>query len=388
MTKRVQIVRHVAEAAAEFIGLEGEVTADKDNEELRLHDGVAPGGTRFLGRDANDQRYQARSVELDGLLGWEPNQRGFLVRIGASSYRLRMLAVNTEQMVLTNQNGYDGNPLIEFAGTITTDHTWTGDHEFTQPVVGTGGFVGNLSGSITGNVLGNLVGNVTGNLTGNAVGNHSGSFTGDLDVRGKVVLMDPGQIELAWLSTEAQNFIVNSGVPIGTVVMFAGPLTSIPLNWFLCDGTNGTPDLRSKFIVGAGAGGDYVLGDAGGALTHTHAATVDNGGSHSHTGTVGGTAITIAQMPAHWHANGVTDQNTNLVFSRGYVAAASATPKCIDDNGASGIYEGKTSTDGTGDTHSHSLVIDSGGSHTHTAANASTDHLPPYYALYYIMKGA
>lgn len=44
---------------------------------------------------------------------------------------------------------------------------------------------------------------------------------------------------------------VGSGVPSGVILMWSGSIASIPSGWQLCDGTNGTPDLRDKFVVGA-----------------------------------------------------------------------------------------------------------------------------------------
>ena len=52
-------------------------------------------------------------------------------------------------------------------------------------------------------------------------------------------------------------------VPYGVIVMWSGQSNEIPAGWALCDGANGTPDLRGRFVVGAG--GDYAVGDTGGA---------------------------------------------------------------------------------------------------------------------------
>ena len=38
--------------------------------------------------------------------------------------------------------------------------------------------------------------------------------------------------------------------PIGTIIPYAGDLSKIPYGWHLCDGTNGTPDLRDRFLEG------------------------------------------------------------------------------------------------------------------------------------------
>jgi hypothetical protein len=43
-----------------------------------------------------------------------------------------------------------------------------------------------------------------------------------------------------------------SGVPDGTIVMWHGAIPTIPVGWFLCDGSNQTPDLRDRFVVGSG----------------------------------------------------------------------------------------------------------------------------------------
>lgn len=51
------------------------------------------------------------------------------------------------------------------------------------------------------------------------------------------------------------------------IIMFSGAVADIPSGWYLCNGSNGTPDLRGKFVLGAG--GAYNPGDTGGAATHT-----------------------------------------------------------------------------------------------------------------------
>ena len=65
-------------------------------------------------------------------------------------------------------------------------------------------------------------------------------------------------------------------VPKGGIIEWAGAIVDIPTGYQLCDGTNGTPDLRDQFIVGAGS--TYVPGATGGTLTHTHPFTGDGHG--------------------------------------------------------------------------------------------------------------
>lgn len=386
MSKRVQHLGHTAETANLFVGLEREITIDTDNRELRLHDGATEGGRKILDRDANDNRYQARSVELDGLLGWEPNERGFTVRLGPSNYRLRSITVNGYNLTIEDANGYDGNPYISLAPTIESNHTWTGEVTFTQPIAADGGVVGNVLGDTSGTHFGNVIGDVTGNLTGNANGDHTGTFTGDADFSAHGVLFANEQILLAWLEQGILDYVNNVGVPIGGCIPYAGLEVDIPANWFICDGLNGTPDLRDKFIVAAGP--TYPADDVGGTATHSHTVSIDSGGAHTHTGVASDTALTIAQMPAHAHYNGVTDNTGSDVFSRGSAAAASTTPNSIESNSADGTFEGLSETKGSGDPHSHALAIDSGGAHTHTGSTAAASTLPPYYSMIYIMRGS
>lgn len=63
----------------------------------------------------------------------------------------------------------------------------------------------------------------------------------------------------------------------GMIVLWSGAIVDIPAGWHLCDGTAGTPDLRDRFVVGAGT--TYNPGDVGGASTHQHTFT---GPGHVH----------------------------------------------------------------------------------------------------------
>lgn len=67
-------------------------------------------------------------------------------------------------------------------------------------------------------------------------------------------------------------------LPIGTIVLWSGAIVDIPTGFHLCDGNAGTPDLRDRFI--AGAGGALNPGDTGGSVNHNHNFTGDG---HTHT---------------------------------------------------------------------------------------------------------
>lgn len=149
--------------------------------------------------------------------------------------------------------------------------------------------------------------------------------------------------------------------PVGTIMMWYGALGGIPAGFQVCDGTNGTPDLRNKFVVGAG--GTYALGAAGGA------ASVTSGAGGAHLPVVLGTSLTVDELPPHSH----------LVGARGSNASTNNEPKDFIDDYPGQNSNVLTSSVGSGNPHSHNAepVPD----HTHTVAT-----LPPYVALYYIMK--
>ena len=70
---------------------------------------------------------------------------------------------------------------------------------------------------------------------------------------------------------------LKAAVPAGLIAAWSGAASAVPAGWALCDGANGTPDLRGRFLVGAG--GDYAVGDAGGAATEELSAYSHTGGS-------------------------------------------------------------------------------------------------------------
>jgi hypothetical protein len=77
-------------------------------------------------------------------------------------------------------------------------------------------------------------------------------------------------------------------LPKGSIALWLGELSKIPLGWNLCDGNKGTPDLRDKFIKIANSSSE--LGNTGGSNTHTHAAQSHSHTSpsaHTHTGSTG-----------------------------------------------------------------------------------------------------
>jgi len=104
-------------------------------------------------------------------------------------------------------------------------------------------------------------------------------------------------------------------VPLGGIILWSGAVVDIPGGYQLCDGTNGTPDLKNKFI--AGAGDSYNPGATGGAVNHDHTFSA---GTHDHAN--GGTVQAQgAGVAAAWAGilrsgfatvNGITSSNSGL----------------------------------------------------------------------------
>jgi len=142
--------------------------------------------------------------------------------------------------------------------------------------------------------------------------------------------------------------------------MFSGADSEIPDGWVICNGGNGAPDLRGKFIVGAGDTYPVGLTDGEAEVTVTGTIAVVE-----HT-------LTLAEIPSHRHE-----------WSDGYYLSD------VTGTVSGGAVQPTTSTTTSGSPKTSSSVGD-GEDHGHTGsaflATAPTDNLPIYYALYYIMK--
>lgn len=151
----------------------------------------------------------------------------------------------------------------------------------------------------------------------------------------------------------SDGLIGNGTFPLGGIIMWSGAISAIPTGWSLCDGSNGTPDLRNKFVLGAtndGSDGTYPgisVSQTGGTadavvVQHNHSITEPNGGQG--------------------HKHSITFSNS--------------------DSGAEFIEESGTGNSGTEDTNfaTTGITIDNEG------VSGTNQNLPPFLALAYIQR--
>ncbi len=186
-------------------------------------------------------------------------------------------------------------------------------------------------------------------------------------------------------------------VPTGAIMMWSGAITDIPNGWALCDGTNGRPDLRGLFIVGASNGEitmdgsryKYDVGSTGGKnkvqLTaaesglpaHTHG--MQNAGAHAHKITYynNGDGSKDKENTNAWAVDG--KKNAYPVSDGGFGSKVNAV-RINASYGSTWIGNDYIQMKDAG-SHSHTV-------NSNTAASASSAHenRPPYYALAYIIK--
>jgi hypothetical protein len=151
------------------------------------------------------------------------------------------------------------------------------------------------------------------------------------------------------------------GIPSGLIIWWEDE--EIPAGWHICDGNAGTRDLRDKFIIGAGAGCGYSVGDTGGSATFTAAGTV----------TISGHSLTVAEIPSHCHT-----------FTDAYSGWA-GDGSWSDYNYISSPTTLTTHSDNTGSAGSDTAHVHSAAEGTDFTGNA-VGCLPHCYALFCIQK--
>ena len=167
---------------------------------------------------------------------------------------------------------------------------------------------------------------------------------------------DNGQVLMSSGSSATPNWTTLEIFITGMIMLWSGSTGSVPSGWRLCDGGGGTPDLRNRFVVGAGS--SYAVNSKGGSATaslpsHSHIASSNSTGAHTHITSLGANESSRVQ----WGSVG----NYKTLAGQAYTTSK-------------GAY---TNSSGA---HSHTISVANSGT------SATNKNLPPYYALAYIMK--
>ena len=184
-----------------------------------------------------------------------------------------------------------------------------------------------------------------------------------------------------------KRYSVSSGssVPAGSIIPWYGKSSDIPEGFALCDGTKGTPDLRNRFLVGAGS--NYALGDTGGEdqvrLTNQQI------GNHYHYWSSmysnrdfeafqrSGLKIVKfgydSYIPSLFDAPFPTGKKMTLVFTN--------NPDSANSSGVKLSARLISVSDFSSEQMEYITSLAVG-----TDAQEAHENRPPYYALYYIMK--
>ena len=241
----------------------------------------------------------------------------------------------------------------------------------------------------------NVTGNVT--VTGTVDGRDVASDGTKLDgiASGAEV-----NVKSDWNSTTGDNEILNKPTNVsaftndagylttafvaGMIMLWSGSSGSIPAGWALCDGGGGRPDLRNRFVIGAGSG--YNV-DATGGSTDAVVVEHDHGAGNYATNNTG----------SHTHGAGTLITNNTGSHTHGYNTRTLTSVHSYGDSNQSRPSNSTTSTNtGNAGSHSHNVTgnTGSGGSHAHNISGNSNQsgvsgagkNMPPWYALCYIIK--
>lgn len=116
--KVVKQVRGTTSQNDSFVGEEAQFTVDTTRDEVRLHDGVKPGGHRILNHEQNKLLFMLKDSEF-GEVAFGDEDVGILVRVGDRQYELREIEAAADGgITVTNGDGVAGNP------TIAIDDDW------------------------------------------------------------------------------------------------------------------------------------------------------------------------------------------------------------------------------------------------------------------------
>ena len=202
-------------------------------------------------------------------------------------------------------------------------------------------------------------------------------------------------------TTEWVRDFLNAYEPIGTIKIFAGAFSAIPTGWQLCDGTNGTFDLRDKFVIGAkqedsGVAKTNITGSltqTGGSkdstlAAHNHGVSINSAGmstdhTHSYSANTGGVS--------QGHTHSFTGIDAGTTSGPGgnagvlYLSSTDGTPITVTTGGQSAdhVHLASGTTSFVSADHIHNV---SGNTASSGSGSVTNTNLPPYFAVAFIQK--
>lgn len=202
--------------------------------------------------------------------------------------------------------------------------------------------------------------------------------------------------------TATQGQLNGSIVPTGCIIMWSGATSAIPSGWALCNGQTAAksdgsgnvtvPDLRDKFLVGAGS--TYAVGATGGATSNTPTISITSGSYALTQNDLPSYSLTVNES-AHTHTATSTDSGHSHSYNTpganyqgGFPGSAYTIAANAGTTNTSTSNANVTTTIASAKTN---LTVSSGGggaahSHSTSATSSSVSTLPPYYALCFIYK--
>ena len=189
----------------------------------------------------------------------------------------------------------------------------------------------------------------------------SGTSSETLNINGELKIEGSsgtnGQVLVSQGSGEAPKW--GDAFITGMIMLWSGATDAVPSGWKLCNGSNGTPDLRDKFVVGAG--NSYDVNATGGSkdaivVSHNHSASTSVSGSTASAGN---------------HRHAIKRSNSDSGFG------GSVGTDAVGSNYVQSEYAGE---------HTHAINVTASTTVNSKGSSGNNANLPPYYALAYIMK--
>ena len=162
------------------------------------------------------------------------------------------------------------------------------------------------------------------------------------------------------VTSAIQTQITSNIFPSGGIILWSGSTASIPSGWVLCDGSNSTPDLRDRFVVGAGS--SYAVNATGGASSVT---------------------LSASEIPSHSHS---ASSSTTINDSGHSHSISGLLPTETGAGGTTSTASQGTSVTASTNSATTGITASTSTSIGNTGGGGSHENRPPYYALAYIMK--